>query len=65
MATTAGYFDGISRLEALASGDLPPMMPLMRWLFPICRSLTGEGVRRTLDLLGERAPLERRRVPTA
>ncbi len=64
MATTAGYFDRISRLDALASGDLPAMMPLMRRLFPICRSLTGEGVRRTLDLLGERAPLERRRVPT-
>ncbi len=64
MATTAAYFDRISRLDALASGDLPAMMSLMRRLFPICRSLTGEGARRTLDLLGERAPLERRRVPS-
>lgn len=36
----------------------------MRRLFPICRSITGAGVRQTLDVLDELAPLERTRVPT-
>lgn len=33
-------------------------------LFPICRSITGNGVRQTLSLLGERIPLEIREVPS-
>ncbi|MCO5101783.1 MAG: DUF4910 domain-containing protein [Burkholderiaceae bacterium] len=37
---------------------------LMRAMYPICRSITGDGVRRTLDLLGERIPLERTEVPS-
>jgi aminopeptidase-like protein len=32
--------------------------------YPICRSITGDGVRRTLALLGERIPLEIHEVPT-
>lgn len=31
-------------------------------LWPICRSLTGAGVRETLDILGELVPMERYRV---
>lgn len=37
---------------------------LMTRLFPICRSLTGAGVRETLDILREHVPLEIRSVPT-
>ena len=37
---------------------------LMASLYPICRSITGDGVRRTLDLIGERIPLERTEVPS-
>jgi aminopeptidase-like protein len=33
-------------------------------LYPICRSLTGPGVRRTLDVIGERIPLVRHEVPS-
>jgi aminopeptidase-like protein len=33
-------------------------------LFPICRSITGEGIRRTLALIGNRIPLEKIDVPT-
>jgi aminopeptidase-like protein len=37
---------------------------LMRRLFPLCRSLTGEGVRRTFDLLDEKIPLTRTDIPS-
>ena len=40
------------------------MRSLMRRLFPICRSITGEGVRETLRILQEHIPLEIREVPT-
>jgi len=33
-------------------------------LYPICRSITGNGVRETLDRIGERIPLEIEEVPT-
>jgi aminopeptidase-like protein len=37
---------------------------LMRELFPICRSLTGDGVRETLRIIGELIPLEIVETPT-
>jgi aminopeptidase-like protein len=37
---------------------------LIAELYPICRSLTGDGVRQTLRCLGERMPLEIHEVPT-
>ena len=40
------------------------MHALMTELFPLPRSLSGDGVRRTLDLVGRRAPLEITEVPT-
>ncbi len=33
-------------------------------LYPICRSITGDGVRQTLGLIGKRIPLEIREVPS-
>ena len=33
-------------------------------LYPICRSITGDGVRQTLRLVGQRIPLEIHEVPT-
>ena len=35
---------------------------LMRRLFPLCRSLTGAGVRATFDVLEEHLPLERTEI---
>ena len=40
------------------------MYALMERLYPICRSLTGDGVRQTLDLIEEQIPLERTEVPS-
>lgn len=37
---------------------------LIRRLYPICRSITGEGVRQTLRVLREIVPLEIHEVPT-
>lgn len=33
-------------------------------LYPICRSITGDGLRRSLGIIGQELPLERREVPT-
>jgi aminopeptidase-like protein len=37
---------------------------LMRRLFPLCRSLTGDGVRATFDVLGEEIPITRTEIPS-
>lgn len=40
------------------------MHELMRRLYPICRSITGNGVRETLTILKEIIPLDIKEVPT-
>jgi aminopeptidase-like protein len=40
------------------------MLRLIAEAYPICRSITGDGVRRTLAMLQERIPLEIREVPS-
>jgi aminopeptidase-like protein len=40
------------------------MHALVARLYPICRSITGDGVRETLRILQEQAPIEIREVPT-
>jgi aminopeptidase-like protein len=37
---------------------------LVELLYPICRSITGEGVRQTLGILADRIPLEVHEVPS-
>jgi aminopeptidase-like protein len=37
---------------------------VMERLYPICRSITGDGVRQTLSIVGEQLPLEVHEVPT-
>jgi aminopeptidase-like protein len=42
----------------------PEMHALVERLYPLCRSITGNGVRRTLEIVGESIPLEVSEVPT-
>jgi aminopeptidase-like protein len=50
------------RKSSDAAGVGVEMHDLMADLFPICRSLTGDGVRRSLDILRRVAPIERHEV---
>ena len=40
------------------------MHALVERLYPLCRSITGDGVRATLDIIGEHLPLTVHEVPT-
>ena len=40
------------------------MHTLVERLYPLCRSITGDGVRATLDIVGEYLPLQVHEVPT-
>jgi len=40
------------------------MHALVERLYPLCRSITGNGVRRTLEIIAESVPLEVHEVPT-
>lgn len=57
-------------VDALRSGDQDldavgeAMHSAMKQLYPICRSITGEGLRATLDVLAESLDIERRSVPS-
>jgi aminopeptidase-like protein len=51
--------------ELLAIGDLEAhFAALLARLYPICRSITGDGVRETLAILQESIPLELHEVPS-
>ncbi|MGW2154818.1 DUF4910 domain-containing protein [Nonomuraea sp. NPDC001699] len=42
----------------------PEMHDLVRRLYPLCRSITGDGLRRTLEVIDGSLPLEVTEVPT-
>jgi aminopeptidase-like protein len=48
----------------LADNVVHDALPLMESMYPICRSISGNGVRQTLDLVATQIPLERTEVPT-
>jgi aminopeptidase-like protein len=55
------------RVEAAkddASGEGVAMVRLIEELYPICRSITGEGLRQSLRLIARHVPLALREIPT-
>ena len=44
--------------------DAPKLLPLVEALYPICRSITGDGARETFKILGDRLPLQLTEVPS-
>ncbi len=53
-----GFRSGHRDRDALGNS----MHAMMQRLYPICRSITGEGLRATLDVLAESLPLQSRHV---
>ena len=53
----------MSKFDAHTDVD-SSMMGLVRRLYPICRSITGNGVRETLGLVNDWLPLDIHEVPT-
>lgn len=53
-----------SRPKTSTDGMGAAMVELMEDLFPICRSITGEGLRHSLQKLGQVIPLEITEVPS-
>lgn len=52
--------------RGIDTGELgSKMFRFMEELFPICRSITGGGIRETLDRISKRIPLELHEVPTS
>jgi aminopeptidase-like protein len=52
-------------IDAIEPGALGPQMhAVVRELYPICRSITGDGLRHSLRVLQRIAPLALREVPT-
>src|SRR6267142_1822776 len=49
---------------AVRAGIGPEMHRIITDLYPICRSITGEGLRKTLRAVGKLVPLTLREVPT-
>lgn len=50
--------------DAGARSAAAEALAAMAEMYPICRSITGDGVRRTLDLVERIVPLERHEVPS-
>jgi aminopeptidase-like protein len=60
--TASSLAEGSPRLRSAAAGD--ELHRLITRLYPICRSLTGDGVRATLGMIAEHIPLQIHEVPT-
>lgn len=59
MADLSQLLEGLDKDEA---GQF--MYQIIKELYPLCRSITGDGVRRTLEILGSHVDLQRSEIPT-
>lgn len=59
----AGFLADLGSLDA-CSRHMDAAWSLMTDLYPICRSITGDGVRRTLERIGADVPLETFEIPS-
>ena len=57
------FLDSLGSMEA-CTARMADAWDLMKELYPICRSITGEGVRQTLAAIGRRIPLQLFEVPS-
>jgi aminopeptidase-like protein len=55
---------GVLAPAASAAGIGAEALELMQMLYPLCRSLTGDGVRGTFDVLEQEIPITRTEVPS-
>ena len=63
MSTRTTYLSSLrSTLESSSLGD--EIYSLIRELYPICRSITGEGFRETLGRIRKEIPLDVHEVPS-
>jgi aminopeptidase-like protein len=62
MTETIPLTQGLSRAGAAETGE--ELYRFAAELYPICRSITGDGVRRTLALLQKQIPLRTVEIPT-
>jgi aminopeptidase-like protein len=62
ISTVIDQPDAEAAADSRIRGD--EMHSLLRRLYPICRSITGDGVRETLRILAERIPLRIHEVPS-
>src|SRR5262245_49581592 len=64
--TIAGLYRSIEQVRSDFDADAVALeiYERVRRLYPICRSITGDGVRQTLGLLGREIDLRIEEVPT-
>ena len=62
MSVSSRFDAAVSAVDEQNLGER--MFKLASRLYPICRSITGDGVRTTLKILGEEMDLELHEVPT-
>ena len=53
-----------SKIKSQSNEAGTEMYQLMIELYPICRSITGDGVRKTLEIIGNHIPIKKHEIPT-